>query len=599
MTRRYLLSCCALLLLLAGPAVAGDEGDGCPPQGECLIAGDTAICPGGSTELCGPEGFAWYTWTRPDDTIWQSRCLTADEPGVYRLVVSDADLCKQVCEVEVKIQESVTCEISGEPSFCSGGSTELCAPEGLTHYSWTGPEGFASKERCIEVSVAGLYQFEGQTQDGCATACEVDVVEQDAAPCEISGPDAICDGGVADLCGPEGYASYAWTGPEGFTADGRCIQATLFGTYELTTTTEEGCVTSCTHELGVVDIFKPCTITGDPVIDAGGSTELCGPDGMAAYVWTGPGGFTSDAQCIQATEPGDYDLLVDLGIGGCSAECTVEVTERVDPGPSCPQAEDFWGEQCFEVPVDFTVQEFSELAKCVDASSGVFDWEDGSEVQAFCEALDPAAPIDLGLELTRQYVTMLANVCAGEMGLSTFEGQSIKLDPQATVDCAAHAGDTVADILAEAETYLVPAKGGGEDPLEQLVLCMISINDGSGLDETCDLDDVEEAGLGGGPGDPGGFGSDLERRLGLSPNPFARETMVSFALPQDGMVEIAIYDVAGRRVRQLVEASHAAGTYRVQWDGRSDRGVEMPRGVYYVRALIAGQARTARVLYLK
>jgi len=596
-TPRFLLSCCLFLCLLSGPARAGDEGDGCPPQGECLIDGETAICPGGSTELCGPEGYAWYTWTRPDETVWQARCLTATQPGVYRLVVADADLCKLVCEVEVKVQESVPCEISGEPSFCSGGSTDLCAPEGLALYSWTGPEGFVSKERCIEVSVAGVYQFQGQTQDGCATSCQVEVVEQEAAPCGITGDFAMCDGGTSTFCGPEGFASYQWTGPEGFTADGRCVTTPLFGSYELTVTTEDGCMSSCSWEVGYIDIFEPCEITGELEIGPGGSTQLCGPEGALAYAWEGPGEFTSDASCIEVDEPGEYTLFIDLG-RGCTNQCTVEVNRRVEPGPSCPQPEEFWGQQCFKVPVDFTVQEFSDLAKCVDASSDLLEWEDGTEIDAFCAALNPPAPIDLFAELERQYVTLLANLCAGEMGLTTFEGQPIKLDPEAVTTCGK--GLTVAQVLEEVEGFLTPAKRGGEDPLEQLVICLISINDGSGLQETCDPEDLGEAGVGGGGGTtPGGFNSNLERRLSLSPNPFARETVVSFAIPSDGMVEIAIYDVAGRRVRQLVQASHAAGTYRVQWDGRNDRGAQMPRGVYYVRGLIAGQQRTARVLYLK
>ena len=51
---------------------------------------------------------------------------------------------------------------------------------------------------------------------------------------------------------------------------------------------------------------------------------------------------------------------------------------------------------------------------------------------------------------------------------------------------------------------------------------------------------------------------------------------------QDLPVRIGIYDVAGRVVRDLLDAR--IGTIReVTWDGRDDEGTHVPAGIYYYR----------------
>jgi flagellar hook assembly protein FlgD len=52
---------------------------------------------------------------------------------------------------------------------------------------------------------------------------------------------------------------------------------------------------------------------------------------------------------------------------------------------------------------------------------------------------------------------------------------------------------------------------------------------------------------------------------------------------------IRIYNVLGQLVRALSAPVRGAGLYTVDWDGRSDRGDEVPSGVYvYVLSLEQG-----------
>jgi hypothetical protein len=64
-------------------------------------------------------------------------------------------------------------------------------------------------------------------------------------------------------------------------------------------------------------------------------------------------------------------------------------------------------------------------------------------------------------------------------------------------------------------------------------------------------------------------------------NPF-RGGRIGYGLDAAGAVTLRIFDVRGRRVRELVRASQAARPQQVTWDGTDDRGRALPRGTYVV-----------------
>ncbi len=71
-------------------------------------------------------------------------------------------------------------------------------------------------------------------------------------------------------------------------------------------------------------------------------------------------------------------------------------------------------------------------------------------------------------------------------------------------------------------------------------------------------------------------------RLSGWPNPFNPRTTVRFDLPREGRVELAIYDLQGRRVRTLLAGPAAAGAHEVVW-GDDDAGRGLPSGLYLAR----------------
>ena len=87
------------------------------------------------------------------------------------------------------------------------------------------------------------------------------------------------------------------------------------------------------------------------------------------------------------------------------------------------------------------------------------------------------------------------------------------------------------------------------------------------------------AGVPGGPEVSGG--------LAAYPNPFIQNTQVGFELAAYSEVGVAIYDVSGHRVRELVRGARPAGRYWIPWDGRDDRGHTVSSGVYMVRLTLS------------
>ncbi len=85
-----------------------------------------------------------------------------------------------------------------------------------------------------------------------------------------------------------------------------------------------------------------------------------------------------------------------------------------------------------------------------------------------------------------------------------------------------------------------------------------------------------------------------------TPNPFSALTTIQYALPTTANVEITIYNVAGQKVRTLVNGKQAAGYRSVNWDGANEAGERLQSGVYFYRLKTdAGFEETRKLLLVK
>ncbi len=83
------------------------------------------------------------------------------------------------------------------------------------------------------------------------------------------------------------------------------------------------------------------------------------------------------------------------------------------------------------------------------------------------------------------------------------------------------------------------------------------------------------------------------------PNPFNPKTTISYRLPEEREVSIAIYNCVGEPVRQWPVSCCPAGSHTAVWDGRDDRGQLSSSGVYIVRISAGDEHRTLKILLMK
>ena len=77
------------------------------------------------------------------------------------------------------------------------------------------------------------------------------------------------------------------------------------------------------------------------------------------------------------------------------------------------------------------------------------------------------------------------------------------------------------------------------------------------------------------------------------PNPFNPVTSLRYDLPEDGLVNITVYDMMGRIVKTLVNSSQTAGYKSIQWNATNDLGQPVSAGMY-IYTIQAGEFRKTR-----
>jgi len=80
------------------------------------------------------------------------------------------------------------------------------------------------------------------------------------------------------------------------------------------------------------------------------------------------------------------------------------------------------------------------------------------------------------------------------------------------------------------------------------------------------------------------------------PNPFTSATEFQIGLPAPSDVEVAIYDVAGRRVAAIARKQAGPGWQRIPFGGRDGAGRALPSGVYFYRVTANGATVTRKMV---
>ena len=83
------------------------------------------------------------------------------------------------------------------------------------------------------------------------------------------------------------------------------------------------------------------------------------------------------------------------------------------------------------------------------------------------------------------------------------------------------------------------------------------------------------------------------------PNPFNASTTISFTLNKTGKVNLAVYNLAGQKVRELAAGNYSAGSHTAVWDGKDESGNAVSSGVYLARMESGGASKVVRMAMVK
>lgn len=83
------------------------------------------------------------------------------------------------------------------------------------------------------------------------------------------------------------------------------------------------------------------------------------------------------------------------------------------------------------------------------------------------------------------------------------------------------------------------------------------------------------------------------------PNPFNPRTTMSFMLPANVYAEMKIYDVKGRLVKTLLGKTMEAGRHTLTWEGKDNRGLSVPSGIYFCKLTAGNDSETRKIIVIR
>lgn len=83
------------------------------------------------------------------------------------------------------------------------------------------------------------------------------------------------------------------------------------------------------------------------------------------------------------------------------------------------------------------------------------------------------------------------------------------------------------------------------------------------------------------------------------PNPFNPKTTIRYDVKQRDHVHLTVYDITGRVVKKLVDATKTTGGYEVTWDGTDKSNTLVASGIYIYRLKTGNTVQTKKMTLLK
>jgi hypothetical protein len=325
--------------------VIGTDGNGCedtatviitvntPPVVTTAFSPNDTVCENAMLTLMG-AGATTYAWSHG---VTDNVAFPATVTTTYTVIGTDGNGCSDTTTQDITVIAAPVVTITGNSTFCTGGSTMLTSSAGMT-YQWfmNGSPIVGATSPAYSATAAGWYNVWVTNSNGCgdssATAVNVTI---NAVPTVTANSTAtsVCEGSNVTLSG-SGAVSYAWSAGVNDNVPFTPL-STL--TYTVVGTASNGCTDSDTITV-TVNPLPVVSTSGFPAYNVcEGTSVILNGNGAATYAWTGG---VVDGVPFTPTVTDTY-TVTGTDLIGCSNTATVTVTVYVNPvvnlGPDSAQ----------------------------------------------------------------------------------------------------------------------------------------------------------------------------------------------------------------------------------------------------------------------
>ncbi len=308
----------------------------------------------------GSGNYVNYVWTKDgvvisgeNSNILTITSATLTDAATYGVSIEDESGCiSDETTIVVTINSLPVVSAGNDGPVCEGSTINLTGgSDGMTSYTWSGPDGFSSTEQNtaitnISLSGAGTYTLYIVDGNGCENSITTEVVINPNPTITAASNSPVCEGSTINLSStPAGgsgvYTSFSWTGPNTFSTKDATIATSTSsdaGDYYVTVTDNNGCSSSGTDMTTVVVAELPTVslsyndkvcLNEDLILTA---TASGGSGNYVNYVWTKEGVVISGENASTLTinsaalsDAGTYGVSVEDNIGCGSSETTILV----------------------------------------------------------------------------------------------------------------------------------------------------------------------------------------------------------------------------------------------------------------------------------
>ncbi|MBT8190597.1 MAG: gliding motility-associated C-terminal domain-containing protein [Bacteroidia bacterium] len=218
------------------------------------------------------------------------------------------EIINEATELEIQVSSNrITCDI---PLSTIEYNTNAINPE----ITFMGPEIIPDNTLLPQVDLPGIYSIEIVDESGCFISEPLEVQIDTIAPqLETNDINRLCSIESVELplniLTP--FDSLEWTGPSGFSSSLINPQASEQGEYIVIVTAENGCISTASLDLVVLNMSFPVEISGDFLDCSKDSIELCIETNsiLDSVSWFFNGDIINNEACYYVKEEGEYSFV--------------------------------------------------------------------------------------------------------------------------------------------------------------------------------------------------------------------------------------------------------------------------------------------------